>query len=657
MANIFTAGYETLGQAINKIRGKGGGQESDQGVVSEKFPELTLDMDNDALIKLTEKWNKSWTDSEVYGTVSKKGEDSENYWLNNHFKRGDSVANVPRPISDNLIFESLETWLPQVTQHNPESLVELAAGVPQTPENLAYANQVKYKLADIADELNFRLKLKKGARHWAIYLLGVAKVGWDLEKDIPSTKIIRPAKIILDPDSTIDEDGYTGKFIGENRRLEASVLIDLLENMDAEKGAVEAIKDLVKEDLGTEVGFIEWWTKQYMCWTMGKQVLMKKKNPNWNYPKKVEAPADEMTGETPVDEETQEPQTQEQPVFNHLKAKDFPYRFLSVFNLGKHPVDDTSLITQNLPSQDMVNTTLKQIVKNVAGMNGGIAVSGSLSGLAFEEAGDVAKAVRDGGIVYIPQGRVSDALMKLDTPALPRDVYEHLQDTRSRMKYMFGVQGFQPVSGGGQSAVRMQVMNKNLDDARISGGFTEYLEQWADDLYNLQLQMLYVYDDKFSMAAHSDTPPPLLKISIKEGSMLPKDSTTLSAQAIQLAESNRMSLVDLYKKLEYPNPEEMAANVWLEANAPEIMFENDPRVQKAIQMKQQAAQNAGQKPPSESINYKDLPPEGKAQLAAKAGITLHPEGIAAHDEHLKNQDAQRKQQEQPQAESNAAPGQ
>lgn len=655
MANPFTAGFYSLSDKINKVRGQVAGQESDQGVVSEKFPELTLDMDNGDLITLTEKWNSAWTNSDVYAKFDKRGTDSENYWMNDHFKRGDS--NLPRQITDNIIFESLETWLPQVTQHNPEPLVELAAGVPQTPENLAYANDMKLKLADMADELNFRLKLKKGARHWAIYLLGAAKVGWDLEKDIPSTKIIRPARLILDPDSTIDEDGYTGKYIGEHRRLEASVLIQLLEDMDSEQGAVEAVKELVKEDLGTEVGFIEWWTKQYMCWTLGKNVLMKKKNPNWNYPKQIPAPADETTGETPIDQESGQPQTQEQPGFNHLRAMDFPYRFLSVFNLGKQPVDDTSLITQNLPSQDMLNTTLKQIVKNVAGMNGGIAVSGSLSGLAFEEAADVAKAVRDGGIVYIPQGKVSDALMKLSTPPLPSDVYQHLQDTRVRMKFMFGVQGFQPVQGGGVSAVRSQIMNKNLDDARISGGFTEYLEQWADDLYNLQIQMLYVYDDKYAMLIANGNIPPRLKVSIKEGSMLPKDSTSIATQAIQLAESNRMSLIDLYKKLEYPNPEEMAANVWLEANAPEILFANDKRVQQAVQMKQQAAASANQKPPSESINYKDLPPEGQAQLAAKAGITLHPEGIAAHQEHLKSEESKRKQQEQAQQESTAAPGQ
>lgn len=40
------------------------------------------------------------------------------------------------------------------------------------------------------------------------------------------------------------------------------------------------------------------------------------------------------------------------------------------------------------------------------------------------------------------------------------------------------------------------------------------------------------------------------------------------------------------------------------------------------------------KPPSESIAFKDLPPEGQAQMAAQAGITLSPQQMADHAEAL-----------------------
>ncbi len=59
--------------------------------------------------------------------------------------------------------------------------------------------------------------------------------------------------------------------------------------------------------------------------------------------------------------------------------------------------------------------------------------------------------------------------------------------------------------------------------------------------------------------------------------------------------------------------------------------------------KQIAAQQAQQtqtKPPSESMNFKDLPPEGQAQMAAQAGIKLDPAQLAAQDAAEKQQKAQ-----------------
>lgn len=620
--------FYSLGRSINKAAGRVD-SETEQGIVSEKFQELVLDMKNEDLIKLTSKWEKSWITSAVYSKWSTQSEDNENYWLGKHFQRPD--IDKSRPIIDNVIFEALETYLPQVTQHNPEPVVTLDTTVEPTPENLEYATHLKVELGDLADELKLRLKLKKAARHWAIYLVGAVKLGWDINRDIPTAKVIRPKKLILDPNAPTDEDGYTGNYIGEYRTLEASIMLKMLAGIGAEPAAEKTIKDLVKEDLGTELQFIEWWTDEYMCWTMGEDVLLKKKNPHWNYDNEVEAPVDEISGEPTLDPATGKPQTVTNEGHNHFKVPKKPFLLLSVFNLGKQPIDDTSLIGQNLSGQDLVNKRVKQIDKNADSMNGGMVVSLERSGLTLAQSKGVTEALRKGGTIAIPAGAVSEAIARMSAPPLPPDVYTQLQDTRGRMQLIFGTKGFAPVSGGGVSAVRSQIMNKNLDEARISGGFGEYLEQFSDDIYNWFIQLLYVYDDEYANKPH-----PEVHLTIKEGSLLPKDAAALAAQAIQLATANKMSNLDLYKKLEYANAEEMASNAWLEINAPEILYGNDPRVKQAIDMRQQAAQAAAggaAKPPSESINYKDLPPEGQFQMAKKVGIELHPEGIAAHAMH------------------------
>ncbi len=632
MSNIVLDAFYSLSRKINKVTGDETSSETETGVVSEKFPELKLDMENADLLKLTEKWEDTWKTSSVKSDWEKHGNDNEDYWLGKQFQRP-QASKVRDPI-DNAIFESVETYLPQTTRRNPEPMASLAKGVEESPQNVEFAEDLKEKLGELADELKLRLKLKKAGRHWAIYLLGAAKMGWDMNKDMPTVKIIRPKKLILDPEATVDEDGYTGEYIGEYRKMQAGTLIKLLEKIGPEKDAIEKIKKDVKDNLGTSYQFIEWWTDEYMCWTVGKQVLMKKKNPHWNYDSEKEAPY----GEDGQPQMTPEGKPLMEPVagVNHFAVPGKPFILLSVFNLGKQPVDETSLIGQNLSNQDRINKRIRQIDKNADSMNGGMIVSLARSGLTQSQAKQVTEALRKGGTISIPDGTPDEAIKRDSAPPLPPDVYQDLGDTRMRLKDLFGTRGSMPSGTETEKTVRGKLINKGFDTDRIGGGVSEYLEQFADDIYNWFVQLLYVYDETYIARQNK----PKVTISVKEGSLLPKDSITLANQAIELAGAGKMALVDLYKQLDYPNPEELAANVWLEANAPELLFPNDPRVQQVMQARQQAAANAA-KPPSESINFKDLPPEGKAQMAKQAGIELHPEAIAAHDAEVKLKDSER----------------
>lgn len=689
MTNMILDAFYSLGKSINKARGTDA-TDTDQGIVGPKFPELTLDMKNEDLAALTRKWDKKWTESSVYTDWVSKADENENYWLGKQYDK--PAVDKTRPMVDNAIFEALETYLPTVTRQDPEAMVALVdKELEKDKAAMQFVTDLTKDLGVWADDVRLRLKLKKGARHWAIYLLGAAKLGWDLDNDRPALKIVRARKLILDPDATIDEDGYSGDYVGEHRKLAASAMISMLEASDAEAGAVKAIKDLVGDDLGTEVGFIEWWTDQYMCWTLDKEVLLKKKNMHWNYDKEVPvapepqpeemapqmptqipgaptvpqlppqpaptepAPAPEQATAGPTEpnatevpqegeeappegtatqEEPQKPPTQTVKGINHLKVPKIPYKFLSVFNLGKQPVDDTSLITQNLSSQDRLNKRNKQIDKNADSMNGGMVVSGERSGLTQQQSKGVTEALRKGGTVYIPAGAVGDAIARMSAPGLPADVFNDRNDTRNRIADIFGTRGINPAGLNTEKTVGGKQMNAATDQSRIGGGFSEYLEQFAEEIYDYATQLLYVYSDKYA----NGTPKPPVTLSVKQGSLLPKDATALAAQAVELAKEGKMALIDLYTALDYANPKELAANVWLEANAPELLFQDDPRVGQAIQMKQQAAQAAAQvagggaKPPSESINFKDLPPDGRVQMAAKVGITLHPEAVAAHDE-------------------------
>lgn len=624
--------FYSLGSNKNKARGRDQDVETQEGVVSEKLPELELDMSNDDLLKLTAKWEKAWKESEVYSTWKESSKENEDYWRGKQHSM--PKAATERPLVDNVIFESLETYLPQVTRRNPDPMVSLSRKEQQTPENLVYASNLQKTLGEAADELVLRLKMKKVARHWALYLLGAGKVGWDLDKDMPTMQVIRPQKLILDPEATVSEDGYTGDRVGEYRKLKAESIISVLEAAGGEKGAIEKIKKLAvdssgNEALATEIQFIEWWTPEYMCWTLGADdVLIKVRNPHWNYDIEKEIDGEYVEGE--------EIRPQIIEGVNHFKVPRMPYVFLSVFNLGKQPVDETSLIGQNLSSQDLVNKRVRQIDKNADSMNGGMVVSLERSGLSQEQAKGVTSALRKGGTVTIPTGSVNDAIARMSAPSLPGDVYNQLVDTRTRMRDIFGTSGSSSAGLSKEKTVRGKIQNRMLDTDRIGGGLSEYLEQFADGVYNWFVQLLYVYDEQYNQGDR--TKKPQVTISVKEGSLLPKDSTTLANQAMELAGQNRMSLLDLYKALDYPNPEEMAANVWLEANAPDVLLQGDERIKQVLQ--RQAESNSAEEKdlPSRSISFKDLPPEGKAQLAAQAGIQLNPEGIAAYNKNQKKEE-------------------
>ncbi len=438
--------YASLGDDRNKPKNRDVSEDTQQGIVSEKVSELTLDMEDKDILILVEKWEKAWKDSPKKQEWEKQIDENEKYWLGNQHDLPRSDKSRARV--DNLIFEALETYLPQATRRNPDPIVSLDTTEKseegnEDPVKTAYVEKVKNRLADLADKNRLRLKLKKGARHWAIYQLGVAKFGWDLDQDIPVVRIVRPKRIILDPDATIDEDGYNGNRVGEYRKLDAERIKAIIKDEPTSAEGIKKIDEMVDGKTGTEIQFIEWWVNEYMCWTLGKTVLLKKKNPHWNYDKTENPdPTNISDPNVQVDEfGTATAVPVKIPGINHFASPKMPYTFLSVFNLGDQPMDKTSLIGQNLSNQDKINKRNKQIDKNADRMNGGMVVSLERSGLTQGQAKNVSEALRKGGVVTIPTGSPREAIDQYSPSGLPADVFNDLVDTRSRLRDIFGVAG------------------------------------------------------------------------------------------------------------------------------------------------------------------------------------------------------------------------
>jgi len=175
------------------------------------------------------------------------------------------------------------------------------------------------------------------------------------------------------------------------------------------------------------------------------------------------------------------PMMQEVEGKNHFEIKKKPYVFLSVFNLQKHPYDDTGIINQVLSLQDSVNKRKRQIDKNIDGVNGGFVVSGDA--FSKEQAAEVADTIRDGGTLYVPSGDVNNAYKKEMSTPLPQQVYTELQDSRNELRGIFGVSGSNPQGIKNEDTVRGKLIIRGQDADRGSL-ISEYIEQMVDSVFN-----------------------------------------------------------------------------------------------------------------------------------------------------------------------------
>lgn len=603
-------GYLSLSRDINKAN-ENYQDERQEGVISDLTEELQLKLSDEELIDLKNDWEKTWEPYQRTLTASQN--DNETYWLGKQYDG--STKSEGHPLVDNLIFTALETFLPIATRPKADPVVT----GDNTDEGEKLADKVRKMLQYWADKEAYNLKLKQVVRFWSLYKLGVMKLGWSNRDNDITVVSIRPQKLILDPDSTIDSGEYTGEYIGEYRKESARNLMKRFPKVK------KYIEDKCKGKYGTKMQYIEWWTDDYVFWTMDDQVLAKAKNPHWNYKstKKI------------IDDTGQE-QTEDVSGKNHFSYPKKPYAMLSIFSLGLHPYDDTNLIQQVLPLQDLVNKRLRQIDKNADKTNGGLAVSGD--SFTKEQASGIGKATEKGGTIYVPNGKVGDAVVRLTAPALPNFVYESLIDYRNEIQNTFGTRGSAPQGTIGEKTVRGKMMIKGQDGDRIGGGISTYLEQFSDLVYNHAVQFMYVYYNEEHTATiigkdraaeyislKSADIVCKLSISVKDGSMIPKDPVTEREEAVNLWSQGGLDPITFFEKLDFPDPKQTAEQLYIWKADPGLLF---PDVAQQMQPKAPPS-----KPPNEMISYKDAPDDIKRQMEEQAGMqpSQQPETDPTHE--------------------------
>lgn len=571
--NFFNAvnGVMGLFSKVNKAATKMGEDE----VETLELPEFESKMSDEDIRTLTSQWTAEYDGYLTRFDIERQQKDNVNYWIGKQYNDF-QLAGTKRPLVDNLIFEAVETFLPIATRANPEpnvSPIGVFGDEKAQKESDKFAKDVQTALVDEADLQHLRMILKMMVRHWSMYIIGAITVAWNSREGRIETKNELPSRLILDINCEIGPDGqYYGDFLGVKKKFSASRLVEFFPKKE------RIIREKCEGKMGTKLVVVQWWTPTDVFFMLDSEVLGKFKNPNWNYDGEIEI-ADSITGE-------------KEKTFvegrNHFKYPRIPYIMLRVFSLGRRPHDETSLIYQNIPHQDVINRRYQQIDRNVDAQNNGIVLSGDH--FTKEQAAEAAEQLSKGNPLWVPTGDIGAAYKRDQAPSLSSDVYSNLQDSRNELRNIFGTSGSTPEGTEDQKTVRGKIMVSQMDATRIGGTITEAIEQVADTWFNWQVQMMYVYytdpkvytqrDKKQGAIAvsikNTDFIP--LKVTVKEGSLIPKDPLTKRNEAMDLWSAQAIDPISLYERLDFPNPYESAKELltWklIEAGKlpPQMMF-------------------------------------------------------------------------------------
>lgn len=579
---VYNSVRGALGLFSRTNKGQG---DQDPSSDIETVPEYESKLSDEDILGVINVYKQRWDDYIKEIEIWQK--DNERYWLGKQYNPIEQAGTTKRALVDNAIFEAVETALPIMTQQNPDPMV----ASDNSPEGQKIAYDVKQVLQYQADRQKLRMILASATRHWMLDFLGAIKVYWDVETDDNATDVVRTKKLILDPDAYIDEGGrYHGEYLGEYKKWSVKKLKQMFpkkaSEIDSQGGEAE----------GTRLNPIEWWTPTDVFYTLGDEIVLGKfKNPTWNWDSEVELP-------NPEDPES----TIKHFVkgTNHLDAPFIPYLFITVFNLGKQPHDETGLIYQVIPQQDQINEREIQFAKNVKRMNNGIALNGLF--YTKEQASQALTQLENGGGLWVPnnekvQGRLDEAFKFTNPPALSADVYQMQELQRERLTGIFGTAGSTPQGINQQKDVRGKIMAQQQDSSRIGGGITTKIEQVADSWFNYQLQLMYVnYDEQHYAAAVGDTGAQeiitihnqdlnrRIMVTVKEGSLIPKDALTERNEAMDLWSAGAIDPITLFKKLDYPDPYNAAKQtlMWELIKSgglqPQVMFPDFPQTTPVI---------------------------------------------------------------------------
>ena len=534
----------------------------------------TIDTPDDELVRMIDR--KIAGATQDWEEFKKEGKRNERYWLPNHLEGIDLYWHQSR-IVQNRIYMGVETMVPIITSKPAEPVISVADDEEEDSEKSKdFTTRLQKVLLDkYYDEDRPQQEMfEVVARHLLLLKLGVKKIIWDETLDDYYTEFVHPHKIIISSDGYFNEDVWVAQYIEKPLKDLVEMFPDketsIMANLFPGTSPTEAMR-------GTPIGFWEFWPEdgKFLVWKMNNVILQKKLNPyiKWTNDKQFDK------------------------VNNHFDSSKKPYMFLNSQNLGKHIWDDTSPISQGVSLQDGIN--LMQRIITDTSRDQGILV-GAQESIDRDELYKYTGAPNQK--LAVKGNDPTKALYRVAPKDLKPYITENQLHLENALDNIMGTHSTTRGERSKQPTLGQDILSKEADTGRIDG-IVRGLERMASELYNWELQMMYV---KYKASHYArilgekngkklydevrDSVKKGIKIIVKPGSTLPTDKLSQRNEAIELAKADKIDDITFYERMDFPNPREAAKRLFIQKNMPEKLYPDLVKEMEAEAQKKAAEQ-------------------------------------------------------------------
>lgn len=640
--------------------------------------------DNEKVLLIENRWNSSDT---VWDLLNKmyeantKAYDNEPDWLK-------QLPQKKSKVRSNRIFRDTESVINTLIANPPKPNF-----IPtrETDQSRELAQTLEQYFAKRYADLNVKETLRKGLRNLYFARLIVLKPFWNSKINDFDVRSCDPRKVRVGKYATKEQES---EFAIEE--ISDSILAVIKRFPKKKQKILEKYGYTDENDPmllieNKEITYKEAWIRDRLMCSFPDMLLDDVPNPYWDWQglmitdqeeqqlqgaygearrnlmqsikgqQQQRKPQEDQQKETIETDYQEQPESLKQYFFNHFDFPRKPYIIATVFNNENSPLGRTDMITQAIPLQESLDRRKRQIDDNAEIMNGVIKVDSAV----MDKAEAQKLRYETSGIIW---GKgVANGVSRETGTALPDFIFKDLQDSRDEIdNIMAASSAFRGEREGDETkGGRLALIEQSYLSLNELVQVVDYVNY---ELFNWFYQLAKVRYTEYHYAKTMGPDEAVKTLEIIQddfedgtdvrvipGKMLPEDKQFQYQRAQEDVQEGLISPVDYFEVAGYNDPKRMAKNSVMYKINPIAAVGLTPEEMQSIQPPSppKQAPPAPEKP-SESISFKDLPPEGKAQMAAQAGIQLDPGTIAAHD-HQQQQSEQQNTIEQMKVKSQLVP--